>query len=131
MLGQNGSASAPTWSFLNTTNSGMYSSGSNDVRITTGGTLRLTLDSSAAAFTVPVTVSGNNVYYATGTDVPITDGGTGASDAAGARVNLGIGVSVPSTATSTGVAGQIAYDSSWLYICTATDTWRRVAIASW
>ena len=39
--------------------------------------------------------------------------------------------SVPSTATSTGTVGQIAYDTSYLYVCVATDTWRRVAIASW
>lgn len=38
---------------------------------------------------------------------------------------------VPATATSTGSAGQMAYDSSFFYICTATDTWRRVAIATW
>jgi hypothetical protein len=43
----------------------------------------------------------------------------------------GTWVSVPSTATSTGKQGQMAADSSWLYICTATNTWRRVAIASW
>jgi hypothetical protein len=35
-------------------------------------------------------VEGNLVYRAGGTDVPITDGGTGASTAAGARTNLGV-----------------------------------------
>ena len=39
--------------------------------------------------------------------------------------------SVPSTATSTGIVGQIASDSSYVYICTATNTWKRAAIASW
>ena len=38
---------------------------------------------------------------------------------------------VPSTATSTGGQGEIRYDSSHVYICTATDTWRRAAIGSW
>lgn len=38
---------------------------------------------------------------------------------------------VPATATSTGSAGMMAYDSSYLYICTATNTWKRVAIATW
>ncbi len=38
---------------------------------------------------------------------------------------------VPATASSTGTAGQIAYESGWLYICVATDTWQRVAIATW
>ena len=39
--------------------------------------------------------------------------------------------SAPASATSTGVAGTIAYDSSYVYICTATNTWKRVAISSW
>jgi hypothetical protein len=36
-------------------------------------------------------VEGNVVYRAGGTDVPITDGGTGASTAAAAATNLGLG----------------------------------------
>lgn len=38
---------------------------------------------------------------------------------------------VPASATATGSAGMMAYDSSYLYICTATNTWKRVAIATW
>ena len=40
-------------------------------------------------------------------------------------------VDVPATATSSGTVGQIAWDDTHAYFCTATDTWRRVAIASW
>lgn len=40
-------------------------------------------------------------------------------------------VAVPSTAASSGVKGSFAFDSSYIYICTATDTWKRVAIATW
>lgn len=39
--------------------------------------------------------------------------------------------SVPSTAASTGIKGQIAFDTSHIYICIATDTWMRAAIATW
>jgi len=39
--------------------------------------------------------------------------------------------SIPATVTSTGVAGDIKADSNYLYICTATNTWKRVAISSW
>lgn len=38
---------------------------------------------------------------------------------------------VPASAAATGVAGQIAYASGFLYVCVATDTWQRVAIATW
>lgn len=37
----------------------------------------------------------------------------------------------PLTAGATGVAGTIAWDSGFLYVCTATNTWVRVAIATW
>lgn len=40
-------------------------------------------------------------------------------------------VTVPATASSTGSAGQIAFDSSYLYVCVATDTWLRTAITTW
>jgi hypothetical protein len=39
--------------------------------------------------------------------------------------------SAPATATSTGRAGQVAYDASYIYICTATNTWRRALISTW
>lgn len=37
----------------------------------------------------------------------------------------------PATASSTGTQGQIAWDSDYLYICVATNTWKRVAISTW
>ncbi len=40
-------------------------------------------------------------------------------------------VPTPASASSTGVAGTIAYDSSYIYICIATNTWKRATIASW
>ena len=40
-------------------------------------------------------------------------------------------VAVPATPTSAGTAGQVAYDATDLYICVATNTWRRVAISTW
>lgn len=39
-----------------------------------------------------VTIEGKLIYRADGTDVPVTDGGTGASDASGARTNLGLAI---------------------------------------
>lgn len=37
----------------------------------------------------------------------------------------------PASATASGTIGQIAWDTSYIYICTATNTWRRVGIAPW
>jgi len=37
----------------------------------------------------------------------------------------------PSSATDTGIVGQIAWDTSYIYICVATNTWKRTAISTW
>lgn len=43
----------------------------------------------------------------------------------------GAGVAAPTTASDPGTPGQITYDGAYIYICTATDTWLRVAIETW
>lgn len=40
-------------------------------------------------------------------------------------------VAVPATADAAGVVGQYAVESGFVYHCVATDTWERVAIATW
>ena len=38
---------------------------------------------------------------------------------------------IPASASATGTTGTISWDASYIYVCTATDTWKRVAIATW
>ena len=38
---------------------------------------------------------------------------------------------VPGTATSVGSAGSIRFDANYIYICYATNSWRRAALATW
>jgi len=66
-------------------------------------------------------------------------GGTGITAAGGVNITGNLTVSgdtiiateTPASASATGTAGQIAWDADYIYICTATDTWKRVAIATW
>ncbi len=37
----------------------------------------------------------------------------------------------PATTGATGTAGDIRYDADYIYVCTAANTWKRVAIATW
>lgn len=39
-------------------------------------------------------------------------------------------VAVPATASSTGTAGQVAYDATHFYVCIATNTWVRCTLAT-
>ena len=73
-----------------------------------------TLSSINAAISSNVT--GNILFYNTGTNA-ITYGSTITT--------------APVANNSTGITGQIAYDTSYIYICVATDTWIRAARDSW
>lgn len=37
----------------------------------------------------------------------------------------------PASASASGQKGQICWDSGFVYVCTATDTWKRSALSSW
>jgi hypothetical protein len=38
---------------------------------------------------------------------------------------------VPASTSATGTAGQVAYDSGYFYVCTATNTWKRTELTTW
>lgn len=37
----------------------------------------------------------------------------------------------PSSTTDTGIKGQVAWDSSYIYVCVSDDVWKRTALSSW
>lgn len=53
------------------------------------------------------------------------------------HTHLGAGVlviptgSAPASAAATGARGSIAWDSAYVYVCTAPNTWKRAAISTW
>lgn len=65
-------------------------------------------------------MGGNNVF---------TVGSAGPTVPAGYRLVLP--TTTPASAAAAGTAGTITWDSGFIYICTATNTWKRVAIATW
>ena len=99
------------------------------------------------------TISGANDGYVyvnsgnltLGTDTPNTTvkvhvGGTLASNVittfSSSNVTIGGNLIVgntytPTLANSTGTAGQIAWDNNYVYICIATNTWKRANISTW
>jgi hypothetical protein len=60
--------------------------------------------------------------------VKVTNGSSGDGTISGQLRAVG---TAPATASSTGTAGDIRYDASFVYICTATNTGKRAAIATW
>lgn len=66
----------------------------------------------------------------TNIDLNLRGQGSGIVKANGVPVATQV-VTPPATAISTGIAGQIAYDSNYFYQCVATNTWKRSALSSW
>jgi hypothetical protein len=53
-------------------------------------------------------------------------GGLRILDAAGTAI-----VTAPSSASATGALATVRVDANYIYVCTAANTWKRVAIATW
>jgi len=109
-----------------------------------GSDLRFTAFTDAgASFGTAVTVTRSNLKVACAqalevgnvlelghaSDTTISRTAAGAISVEGNPV--GIKVAVPASASATGVLGQWAADASYIYICTAANTWKRAAIATW
>jgi hypothetical protein len=60
---------------------------------------------------------------------------TGATTFAGAVTIAGTVIhtlsATPASASATGTVGTMSWDANYIYICTAANTWKRVAIATW
>lgn len=111
-----------------------WSSGNTGSRIVFGTTPnnsatrtdRVTIDQDGS-----VEMSAGIASSSTTTGTLKVTGGAGFSGNAFVGGILNIVTSTPASASATGVAGTIAWDASYIYICTATNTWKRVAIATW
>lgn len=70
-------------------------------------------------------------------DLKVQSAGTLTSMAAITAANVTLGARpiiptfTPASATASGTAGEVAWDANYIYICTATNTWKRVAISTW
>ena len=89
-----------------------------------GTTLSLSgqLTSTLAIGTAPLAVTSTTVCTNLNAD---TVDGSHASSFAPALV------SVPASATAAGTAGTMAYDTEYMYVCVATNTWKRHQLVTW
>lgn len=106
-----------------------YMNGKLSIGVTTASA-KLHVISTTEQFRVGYDAS--NYYNATVSSAGlVTLAATGSSAGFNFSSRVLIPTATPSSATDTGTTGHIAWDSSFIYVCTGTDTWKRVAIASW
>jgi len=90
----------------------------------TGGT--------AATMRLPLKINYDGTVAMGGTTMSNTgadySNATFVANASGVRM---IGGTPPASASASGTAGDIRWDSSYIYVCTATNTWKRTAISTW
>ena len=55
---------------------------------------------------------------------------SGLLDVADDKIRIRI-AKTPAGVSSTGTQGEICWDANYLYVCTATNTWRRAALSTW
>lgn len=84
-----------------------------------------------ASLPVPDASTAGELRYATDTGELFIDDGSQNKLIGGDLAAKLEWTTVPATAASTGTAGQIAYDGSFLYVCVVTDTWVRAALTTW
>jgi len=122
-FGQRNGANAQTYNLY-----GTYTSGSDYRRLrttmSTGGAVTIAAEGLAGGATgnsIAVSVDGTTRLSIASTGIP-----TFTTD----QIRLST-FKTPSSATDTGTAGTICYDANFIYICTAANTWKRVAISTW
>jgi Pectate lyase superfamily protein len=55
----------------------------------------------------------------------------GAGRAFNTPTDILIKSSTPASASATGVAGNVVYSADYIYVCVATNTWKRAALSTW
>ena len=127
----------------NSTNLQFGTNGTIRATITSAGNVGIgttspggTVDIKAAASTAPLIVQGPSTEFAridssarllVGTS---SDSGGALFQVNGDRIRIGT-AKTPASASATGAAGEICWDANYIYVCTATNTWKRTAIATW
>lgn len=117
--------------------------GRNLIRLDTGGAIELGNNNATTGFTVSI----YDATASTGVTALHMRAGAGQSTAKLMEVYANDGTTLlhaitasgqlitatgtPASATATGVAGTVVWDADYIYVCIATDTWKRIAIATW
>jgi len=81
-----------------------------------------------------------SLYFGNGGDIELDGGAAGGGTANNGAIKLGTNQTsriiisteaAPASASAAGEAGEVRFDSNYMYRCVATNTWKRTAISTW
>lgn len=121
---QSNGANAQTYNLYGTTDAGFLNYRRLRTTMTTGGAVTVAAEGLGSG------VSGNTYAVAVDGTTRLSIASTGVPTFTTDQLRLST-FKTPSSASDTGTAGTICYDANYIYICTAANTWKRVAIATW
>lgn len=140
------------------TNTGIYSSATDNLEIATAGTKAVGFDANQdATFEGDINAGSNTVTAGSfvgsllgnvngNVNGNLTNGtlsnisslavtGTGTATFAGTvkaeKFTVSALNTAPASATASGTLGDIRFTADYIYVCVATDTWKRVALSTW
>lgn len=96
-----------------------------------GDGVELTQDAASGDFEIRMDHTATPVVTINATDTDLTTTLTVAGDTTLNGELFVPAPTVPPTATSTGAVGQIAWDANYIYVCIATNSWKRTPITTW
>lgn len=91
-----------------------------------GGTSKFAANKNGSVYTNTVACNTANVVYVNSTTVNVVTLNATTVNA----VTIKGGLNIPAYGVATAEPGQLAYDSSFLYVCVAGNTWKKVALAA-
>ena len=110
---------------LGSANVGVYSTDNNDIRFTLGGNLKYIID--LTGFYPEDT---NNVDLGNSSNSRYWKDFYLAQKANVGQLNIS-NPTVPGTTAAAGTAGDIAWDANYIYVCIATNSWKRALLSTW
>lgn len=118
---------------------GLYTTGVNTIVLGTNSStpqMYVTNTTGAVNYLLATgSTTGNAVTISTGgsdsnRSISLTAAGTGLVQITNDSLRI-VTSKTPASAAATGTQGQISWDADYIYVCTANNTWKRAALATW
>jgi hypothetical protein len=99
-------------------------------RIAGGATMKLILGL-ASATQLAVANQAENIFTTIHADGTITQAAGGTAITIASPLNVSGSEATPASASATCTKGAMRFDANYIYMCIATDTWKRADLTTW